>query len=83
MTVFRQRWPLLAGLFATALVLLLFALAAPGGHRLERPLAARRDRLRLGAAMVVLAIGLGGQILLNARLALRRNGGSWKRRRST
>ena len=75
MTTFRQRWPLLAGLFTTTLVLVLvlFAVAAPEDGE------AWSDLSPLGVigygwavAMVILATGLGGQILLNARIALRR-----------
>jgi diguanylate cyclase (GGDEF)-like protein len=72
MTTFRHRWPLLAGLFATALVLVLFAVAAPDGD-------VWTDVSPLGVigygwavAMVILATGLGGQILLNTRIALGR-----------
>lgn len=72
MTTFRQRWPLLAGLFATALVLVLFALAAPEGDVWSdvNPLGVIGYGWAL--AMVILATGLGGQILLNARIALGR-----------
>ena len=73
MTTFRHRWPLLAGLFTTAIVLVLFAVAAPEDGE------AWADLSPLGVigygwavAMVILATGLGGQILLNARIALSR-----------
>ena len=65
---------LLAGLFTTTLVLVLFAVAAPEYGE------AWSDLSPLGVigygwavAMVILATGLGGQILLNTRIALQRD----------
>ena len=73
MSALYHRWPLIAGLAGTAITLLAFALAGPNAA----------DRLAEGSpfgvvgigwavAMIVLAAGLSGQILLNARIALQR-----------
>ncbi|MDA1062274.1 MAG: GGDEF domain-containing protein [Chloroflexi bacterium] len=73
MTTFRHRWPLLAGLFSTTLVLVLFAVAAPeDGEAWSNLSPLGVIGYGWAVAMVILATGLGGQILLNARIALSR-----------